>query len=84
MILHFANGVWTTVEPPSGSSQGFVDVMQEGADVYAVGLDVSHAAGGGPFQRDADAPQAAFWRSVWLSSSQVWVVGDGVAIHRAR
>jgi hypothetical protein len=83
-IFQFANGVWTMLQQPFGSSQGFVDVMQEGADVYAVGQDVFHAAGGGPFQRDADAPRTAFWRSVWLSSSQVWIVGDAIAIHRAR
>ncbi len=84
MILHYANGVWTTVQQPGGSSQGFIDVMQEGADVYAVGQDVAHSVNGGPFQIDTDVARLAFWSSVWISSSQVWVVGNGVAIHRAR
>ena len=84
MILHFANGAWTTVQQPGGSSQGFIDVMQEGADVYAVGQDVAHSVNGGPFERDTDVARLAFWSSVWISSSQVWVVGNNVAIHRAR
>jgi hypothetical protein len=85
MILHFANGVWTTVRPPNGSSVGLDAVMQEGTDVYAVGLDVFHAVVGGSFAPDIDAPQFKFWKSVWLSSAQVWVVAqDGTIIHRAR
>jgi hypothetical protein len=85
LIFHFANGVWTMVRPPGGSSQGFVDVMQEGADVYAVGQDVFHATGGGPFQLDDTVPQGTVQgRSVWLSSAEVWIVGGGTAIHRTR
>ena len=48
------------------------------------GQDVAHSVNGGPFQIDTDLARLAFWPSVWISSSQVWVVGNGFAIHRAR
>ena len=83
-ILHFANGVWTGIQPGSGSSQGLIDVMQEGADVYAAGIELLHSASGGAFQPDHDVPRVTY-QSVWLSSSQVWVVGDlDTIVHRAR
>jgi hypothetical protein len=85
MIWHFTNGAWTQIRPGSGSSQGLVDVMQSGADVYAVGLEILHAVGNGPFQHDANAPTQAFYTSVWMTSTDVWVLGQpATVLHQTR
>jgi hypothetical protein len=80
-------GVWTHLQGPGGSSEGWTNVMGSGTDVYAVGLSIALSTGGGMFQDVADAPQG-FYRGVWVTTSQVWAAGGftggPIVVHRAR
>ncbi|HLK92512.1 MAG TPA: hypothetical protein VKZ18_21630, partial [Polyangia bacterium] len=85
--LQLVGGVWTQVQDPSGSAQGFLNVMGLGGDVWINGQAVVEGTGGA-FQPVAGVP-AGFFRGLWLTSSQVWMTGSlnsggVVVLHRSR
>jgi hypothetical protein len=87
-ILRRAHGSWTQRQPPGGSSQGLVNVMGAGADMYASGQTVVRAAPGRPVQILAGVPPGSY-PGLWVNAAQVWVAGStnaggAVVLHRAR
>ena len=91
-ILHFQNGQWTQAVAPIDSGPMLYDLGGlNGADVHLVGtqgfLDTLNE---GTFVPVTDAPPSGeFYQGVWVSPSQVWVVGANQAnepmiIRRAR
>jgi hypothetical protein len=85
LIFQFANGAWAHLQGGGGSSLGFIDVMQSGADVYTVGQDIFRRVASGAFEVDPDAPTGDTSWSVWLSNAQVWVLfGQDIVLHRPR
>jgi hypothetical protein len=87
-ILQLAGGTWTQFQAPSGSAQGYLNVMGLGGDVWINGQAVVEGNAGGAFQTSSGAP-AGFFRGLWLTSSQIWMTGSldsgaVVVLHRAR
>ena len=87
-IMQLSGGTWTLVQPPDGSSEGFLNVMGLGADVWIAGQATDDSLGGGAFQPVTDVP-AGTYSGLWLTPSQIWLAGDdfasGAAVrHRAR
>jgi hypothetical protein len=87
-ILRRAHGSWTQRRPPAGSSQGLVNVMAAGADMYASRRTVVHTTAGGPIQTVTGVPDGAY-PGLWVNATQIWVAGSSnaggaVVLHRAR
>ena len=90
-IHHFANGQWTPVVPATDSGPQLSDLGGLNGDVHLVGTQSAlEILEEGSFVPVTDAPaQAFFYQSVWVSPSQVWVVGEDATnqpriIRRAR
>jgi hypothetical protein len=80
-IDHFANGQWTSTVPATDTGPGFNDLGGLNGDVHLVGdqgtVDILEE---GSFLPVTDAPpQALFYDGVWVSPSQVWMVGTDTA-----
>jgi hypothetical protein len=88
-IMQLSAGTWTLVQAPNGSSQGFLNVMGLGADVWIAGQATEEGTGGGPFQSVSSVPTGSY-QGLWLTSTQIWMTGDDFALsgaailHRAR
>jgi hypothetical protein len=87
-IMRLSGGTWTQFQDPSGSAQGYLNVMALGADVWINGQAVVEGNAGGAFQNVGGLP-AGFFRGLWLTSSQIWMTGSlnsggVVVLHRAR
>jgi hypothetical protein len=84
-----SGGIWTHLQGPSGSSEGWLNVMGSGTDVYASGQSVALSSGGGMLQNLTDVPSGVY-PGLWVTTSQVWVAGSTfgapspVVLHRAR
>jgi hypothetical protein len=77
-IHHFANGQWTTTVPATDTGPGLSDLGGLNGDVQLVGSQSAFdVLQGGSFLPVSDAPQVFFYQSVWVSPTQVWVVGEG-------
>jgi hypothetical protein len=88
-MLRLIGGTWTESRPPDGSSQGYLNVMGLGGDVWVDGQDLVESTGGGAFQPPAGAPSGRF-QGLWLTSAQIWMTGNDptgnsvIVVHRAR
>jgi hypothetical protein len=76
-IHHFQGGQWTTAVPATNTGPTLNDLGGLNGDVHLVGnqsaFDILQE---GSFVPVTDAPAQAFFnQSVWVSQSQVWVVG---------
>ena len=83
-LFHFTAGTWTTLQPRGGSSEGFVDIGGLGDDIFTVGNSDAFRLSGDTFTPVADLPPN-FYRSVWVSPTQIWfATSDGTVARRAR
>lgn len=86
-VMRNTAGTWTQVKPPGGSSQGWINTMGSGTELWASGQSVARSTGD-TFEKDTEVP-AGFYPGLWLNESQVWVAGitnagKAVVMHRAR
>lgn len=87
-IMELVGGTWTQYQGPSGSAQGYLNVMGLGGDLWIDGQAVVEGNGGGAFQPSASVPPGVY-HGLWLTSSQIWMTGSEnsggvVVLHRAR
>jgi hypothetical protein len=91
-IHHFQNGQWTMVTVPTDSGPLLYDLGGMNGDVHLVGSQSTlRTVENGAFVPVTDAPATpAIYQGVWVSTSQVWVVGaiesggQAIVLRRAR
>jgi hypothetical protein len=81
-LLRLAGGSWTRVHTPGEDpNHALFDLGANDGDLHLVGVNELRIFDGASFVQEPDAPvpplvgELAFYQSVWVSTSQVWVTG---------